>query len=284
MDYIEVSFIFNPVTEQNQEIMAALLGQAEFESFSDTNQGLQAYIQKPLFNETLLKDILKPLISTFESFDYSYKTIKDKNWNAEWEKNFNPIYISDNCRVRAPFHTEEGEYEFDLIIEPKMSFGTGHSATTALMIKMMLDIDFSELEVLDMGCGPGILAILASLKKAKNILAVDIDNWAFENSIENVQRNNTKNIVVKQGDANLLSNKHFDIILANINRNILLKDLAAYSNSLKKNGQILLSGFYTQDLQVIKKEASRLGLKYEKHIENENWVAVKISKPTLSNK
>jgi len=281
MDYIEVSFIFNPVNEQQREIIAALLGQADFESFSDTEEGIQAYIQKPLFNEALMKSILKPLISTTESFNYSVKTIEDKNWNAEWEKNFSPIYISDNCRVRAPFHTDKGDYEYDLIIEPKMSFGTGHSPTTALMIKLMLELDFSELEVLDMGCGTGILAILASFKKAKNILAIDIDNWAYENSIENVQRNNTENIIVKQGDAKLLIDKNFDVIIANINRNILLNDLSAYSNSLKNNGQLLLSGFYTQDLPVIKKEITLLGLKYEKHIEQDNWVAVKISKTTI---
>lgn len=277
MDYIEVNFNFKPDNQQQREIIAALLGQTDFESFSDTEKGLQAYIQKPLFNEALMKNILKPLISTTESFNYTINTIKDKNWNAEWEKNFSPIYISDNCRVRAPFHTDEGEFAYDIIIEPKMSFGTGHSPTTALMIKLMLEIDFSGLEVLDMGCGTGILAILASLKKAKNIIAIDIDNWAYENSIENVQRNKTENIIVKQGDAKLLIGKNFDVIIANINRNILLNDLAAYSNSLRNNGTILLSGFYKQDLPVIKKEITRLGLTYEKHIEKDNWVAVKIS-------
>lgn len=278
MDYIEVNFIFTPVNNENREIIAAMLGQIEFESFADTKQGIQAYIQESLFNESLMIDTLENVKPIFESFSYTVTTIKDKNWNAEWEKNFDPIHISDECMIRAPFHKAQPKYKYELIIEPKMSFGTGHHSTTALMIKTMLDLDFSNKEVLDMGCGTGVLGILASLKHAKGIFAIDIDNWAFENTIENAERNNIANIAVKKGDATLLDGKNFDIILANINRNILLSDMAIYVNSLNKNGILLLSGFYSQDFQIISEKAQELDLKYNSHIENDNWVAIKFIK------
>lgn len=280
MNYIEVNFEFTPVSNENREIIAAMLGQIEFESFADTKKGLQAYIQKPQFNEVLMNETLKNVKLIFEHFNYNITTIKDKNWNAEWEKNFDPIHITDECRIRAPFHSPKTSYKYELVIEPKMSFGTGHHATTALMIKLMLDVDFSNKEVLDMGCGTGVLGILASLKNAKSIFAVDIDNWAFENTIENSERNNITNIIIKKGDASLLEGKHFDTILANINRNILLNDMAMYVNSLNKNGIIIFSGFYLQDIPIITEKAQQLGLSYENHIENDNWIAIKFENNT----
>lgn len=275
MDYIEVSFEFKPVSSDNREIMAAILGQIDFESFSDTKQGINAYIQEPLFNKDLMNESLKPLQSLFENLAFNVTLIKDQNWNAEWEKNFSPINIVDTCRIRAPFHPTDGNFQFDIEIEPKMSFGTGHHATTALMVQFMLEMDLKNQEVLDMGCGTGVLAILASFKKAKNILAIDIDNWAFENTIENIERNKVSNIETLKGDASLLKNRKFDVILANINRNILIKDLEVYSKSLAPKGQLLLSGFYNQDLPLITKTAEKYGLSIQKHIENDNWVAVK---------
>ena len=278
MNYIEVDFIIKPVTSENREIIAAMLGQIEFESFADTKQGLQAYIQEPLFNEKLMNSTLISIKSALDTLNHTIKLIEDKNWNAEWEKNFDPIYINKDCVIRAPFHKAEPNYKYELIIEPKMSFGTGHHSTTALMIKQMLNIDFSDKEVLDMGCGTGVLGILASFKKAKKVLAIDIDNWAYENTIENAERNNISNMSVKQGNASLLNKNLFDILLANINRNILLNDMATYVDSLKNGGTLLLSGFYLQDLETISEKAEQLGLTYINHIENDNWVSVKYTK------
>ena len=281
MNYIEVNFEFTPVSNENREIIAAMLGQIEFDSFSDTKKWIQAYIQESQFSEDLMNDTLENVKLIFDNFNYTITTIEDKNWNAEWEKNFEPIHISEECRIRAPFHSSEPKYKYEIIIEPKMSFGTGHHATTALMMKQILDFDFSNKEVLDMGCGTGVLGILASLKNAKNVYAVDIDNWSFENTIENAERNNIKNISIKKGDASLLVGKHFDVILANINRNILLNDMAMYVNSINNNGSLILSGFYSQDLPIISDKANQLGLKYENHIENDSWVAVKFSKNSI---
>lgn len=280
MDYIEVNFEIKPVSAEYREIIAALLGEIEFESFADTKQGLQAYIQSSLFNENQMNEALTNIQPIFESFNYSFTTIKEQNWNAEWEKNFSPIHIANICRIRAPFHGTDGEFKYDIIIEPKMSFGTGHHATTALMLQLMFDVNFSDKKVLDMGCGTGVLAILASMKNAKEILAIDIDNWAFENTIENAERNNVTNIIAKQGDAALLKNEAFDIIVANINRNILLSDMPLYVKSLNHNGFLLLSGFYTQDLPLILDKAKELGLKYETQLEHDNWIAVKLIKNT----
>jgi ribosomal protein L11 methyltransferase len=276
MDYIEVSFEINPVSSEYREIIAALLGEIDFESFADTKQGLQAYIQLPLFNEDTMNETLSPIKSLFENFNFSITTIKEQNWNAEWEKNFDPIHIGSMCRIRAPFHSSEGNFTYDLIIEPKMSFGTGHHATTSLMLQLMFEVDFSHKNVLDMGCGTGVLAILASLKHAEKIVAIDIDAWAFENTIENAERNMVNNIIAKQGDAKLLENEKFDIILANINRNILISDMHIYAASLKKEGLLLLSGFYTQDLPLILEKAELQGLKYISQLEQDNWMAVKL--------
>ncbi len=258
MDYNEISFVLTSATNEQREIIAALLGQIDFESFTDTKDGLKAYIQKYLFNEVLMNETLKAVNTNFGSFSYAISTIKKRNWNAEWEKNFNPICISNICRIHAPFHPKDNKYKFDLNIEPKMSFGTGHHETTVLMIKLMLNMNLTGHEVLDMGCGTGVLSILASLKNAK--------------------RNSITNITAKKGDSALLTGYSFNTILANINRNILLNNMAAYVNSLKKNGYIVLSGFYLQDLPVILEKAKQLDIKYDMHTENNNWVAVKFIK------
>ncbi len=281
MEYIEVSFVIKPVNSDNREIIAALLGEIEFESFSDTKVGLNAYIQAPLFDEQTMNEALQPFKPALSEFKYNISTIKEQNWNADWEKSFSPIIISDKCRIRAPFHSSEGNFEYDLIIEPKMSFGTGHHATTTLMINLLIDMDLHGKSVLDMGCGTGILAILAALRKADKIMAIDIDKWSYENTLENAERNKVPHIQVVQGDASVLPGQHFDIILANINRNILLNDMSYYANCLSPNGQLLLSGFYSQDLPAILDKAKDYGLKYYKHIEQENWIAVNLIMETI---
>ena len=199
------------------------------------------------------------------------------NWNEEWEKNFEPIDVDRKCHVRAPFH-EKTNAEYDIVIEPKMSFGTGHHETTHMMIQHILETDFNGKKTLDMGCGTAILAILAEMKGAEPIDAIDIDNWCYLNSIENAERNNCKHISVYEGDASLLAGKNYDIIIANINRNILLNDMEHYVNCLNANGTLFLSGFYTEDIPVITESCTKNGLSYVKQFERNNWVALKFVK------
>jgi ribosomal protein L11 methyltransferase len=278
MNYIEVAFTFEPATPENREIIAALTSEAGFESFSDTKQGVNGYAPENLFDEEIMKEAIIPLFSTFENLTYSINTIETQNWNEQWEKSFEPIHIGQQCRIRAPFHSSEGQFEFDIVIEPKMSFGTGHHATTVLMMEMILPLDLNGKKVLDMGCGTGVLGILAAMKNAESAVGIDVDNWSFENSIENAQRNHISNFEVKLGDASLLAGQYFDVILANINRNILLNDMEYYVKAMKMGSQLVLSGFYIQDLPLISTKAAQLGLTHNRHIENNNWTAVLFSK------
>lgn len=254
------------------EILIAELGYAGFESFVETEEGVTAYIQKEEWNENILEDIQ---ILNSDEFDISYthEDIEQTNWNAEWEKNFNPIVVDNVCAVRAPFH-EKFDTEYDIIIEPKMSFGTGHHETTHMMIQHILQNDFKNKSVLDMGCGTAVLAILAEMKGAKPIDAIDIDNWCYLNSLENVERNNCNHISVYEGDASLLKDKHYDIIIANINRNILLQDIATYAKCLNANGSLFLSGFYEDDIPLIEKECNAHNLEHTKTLKRNNWVAL----------
>ena len=278
MDYIELTCVISAEnSNEATEILIAELNEIGFESFSETNEELKAYIQSNLFEIDRIKNL--QINSTLNcTIEYSWQVIKSQNWNAIWESNFEPISIENECFVRAPFHKKHNQYKYDIIIEPKMSFGTGHHETTSLMLKAMLSMDFKDKSVLDMGCGTGVLAILASFRNAKKVVAIDIDEWAFENTIENIARNDRKNIEVIKGDAHLLKNKKFDIILANINRNILLRDIAIYAKSLDKNGILLLSGIYESDLDVIKKETETCNLKFEKYESKNNWVTAKFTK------
>ncbi|MEH6536333.1 MAG: 50S ribosomal protein L11 methyltransferase [Psychroserpens sp.] len=258
------------------EILIAQLGYAGFESFVETEEGVTAYIQKEECSETILDDIQ---ILNSEEFEISFTSeeIEQTNWNTEWEKNFNPIIVDDTCSVRAPFH-EKPNTEFDIIIEPKMSFGTGHHETTHMMIQHLLKNEFTDKSVLDMGCGTGVLAILAEMKGAKPIDAIDYDNWCYLNSLENVERNNRKHITVLEGDANLLPGRHYDIVIANINRNILINDMETYINTLNDNGTLFLSGFYRDDIPIIKAECNKYALKHVETLERNNWVALKFEK------
>ncbi|WP_431135692.1 50S ribosomal protein L11 methyltransferase [Psychroserpens mesophilus] len=258
------------------EILIAELGYAGFESFVETEEGVTAYIQKDDWYEVILNDIQ---ILNSDEFDisYAFEEIEQTNWNEEWEKNFNPITVDDVCTVRAPFH-EKPNTEYDIIIEPKMSFGTGHHETTHMMIQHILKNEFTGKSVLDMGCGTGVLAILAEMKGAKPIDAIDYDNWCYLNSLENVERNNTKHITVLEGDASLLAGKSYDIVIANINRNILLNDMKTYTDTLNANGILFLSGFYNDDIPIIEAECNKFGLKHVETLERNNWVALKFKK------
>jgi ribosomal protein L11 methyltransferase len=256
------------------EILIAELGYAGFESFVETDEGATAYIQKEEWNDNILSDIQILNSDEFE-ITYTFKEIEQTNWNEEWEKNFNPIVVDDLCAVRAPFH-DSFNTKFDIVIEPKMSFGTGHHETTHMMIQHILKNDFSGKRVLDMGCGTGVLAILAELKGASKIDAIDIDNWCYLNSLENIKRNNCKNITIYEGDATLLKGNKYDIIIANINRNILLEDLKQYASCLSKDGILFLSGFYENDIKIIETECNKYMLKLVETLERNNWVSLKL--------
>ena len=275
MKYIGYTFKVKP-KEPATEILIAQLGIEGFESFVENEDGVTAYIQENDWNSKILDDIQ---ILNSDEFEINHKeeVIEQTNWNSEWEKNFNPIQIDNLVSVRAPFH-ENPNLKYDIVIEPKMSFGTGHHETTHMMIQHLLDMDLSDKKVLDMGCGTGILAIFSEMKGAKHVDAIDIDNWCYLNSIENIERNNCQYISVFEGDASLLINKRYDVIIANINRNILLNDMQSYMNSLVDDGVILFSGFYQDDIPVIDAEVSKYGLKIDKNIERNNWVALKYLK------
>lgn len=270
--YIEYRFTVKP-QQPASDILIAELGEAGFESFVEEEEFMLAYIQKTDWSEHILTDV-EILKNPTYSIDYKIKEIQQENWNATWERNFQPILVDKICLVRAPFH-EKQEVLYDIVIEPKMSFGTGHHETTHMMLQHILDIDFKGKSVLDMGCGTGVLAILAAMRGAKPIHAIDIDNWCYVNAMENIERNGMDFIRVNQGDVTLLDGKKYDVIIANINRNILLADIPTYANSLSANGVLLLSGFYVEDQKLISKKCLEVGLKFEKNFKKNNWVAAK---------
>ncbi|WP_431158843.1 50S ribosomal protein L11 methyltransferase [Winogradskyella poriferorum] len=270
--YIGYDFKIEPL-QPASEILIAELGLVGFESFVENNEGVTAYIQKEHWDSFILEDI-QILKSDEFSISYSFNEIKQTNWNAEWEKNFNPIVVDNLVTVRAPFH-DAPDTKYDIIIEPKMSFGTGHHETTHMMIQHILKNDFKNKSVLDMGCGTGVLAILAEKVGATRLDAIDIDNWCYINSLENVDRNNCKNISVFEGDTSLLNSQSYDVIIANINRNILLADIPTYVAHLSENGILLLSGFYEIDIPLIEKACNTHMLKLKETIKRGDWVSLK---------
>lgn len=255
------------------DILTAELGELPFESFIETETGMSAYVQKEYWTPEILDGVMIMQSDEF-TISYTYEEIEQVNWNEEWEKNFEPIDVDDTCRVRAPFH-EKTTAKYDIVIEPKMSFGTGHHETTFMMIQHLLETDLTNKKTLDMGCGTAILAILAEMKGARPIDAIDIDNWCYLNSVENAQRNNCEQITVYEGNAQLLEGRRYDVIIANINRNILLNDMQQYVDCLNPGGILFLSGFYTEDIPYIDASCTEKGLIFEaKHTRN-NWVALK---------
>jgi len=272
--YIGYHFTVIP-KEPGAEILLAELSDTPFESFEETKTGISAYVQKKFWKEDILKDI--PILHS-ENFQVSFTSqeIEQINWNKAWESNFEPIEVDSKCRIRAPFHPP-ATVEFEIVIEPKMSFGTGHHETTFSMIKLLLEEDLKGKTVSDMGSGTAVLAILAEKKGAVSIDAIDTDSWCYENGIENVQRNNCHQIQVLQGDASLLGTKKYDVIIANINRNILLQDISKYAQNLNQNGKLFLSGFYLSDLQDIESVCNENGLFFQKNLEKNNWIAAKFN-------
>ena len=283
MNYYELSFTYSSPIENAiiNDILAAELGEIGFESFSENRNGLQGYIAESLYDAEVLQNKLDDFPLEGIKIQFTEAFIKDKDWNEEWEKNyFKPIRIEKKCIIRASFHEKEPGYTYEIIIDPKMAFGTGNHETTYLMINEMLALDLEGKELLDMGCGTAVLAILARMKGAKRVVGIDIDRWAYNNALENIRLNHTDDIQIVLGGAEQIPEiGQFDIVLANINRNILLNDIQHYNQCLRPGGLLYMSGFYEQDIPVIEEECKQHGLTLLSHTEMSNWVAVKVQKP-----
>ena len=280
MKYLEFIFKTEPCSEAVNDVLAATLGEVGFESFVDSESGITAYIQQELYREELLKASLEDFPIENVSIGYTWSEAEDKDWNEEWEKNFfQPIVIGNRCVIHSTFHQDVPQAEYDIVINPQMAFGTGHHATTYLMIQQMLDMDFENKTVLDMGCGTSVLAIFAKHKGAGKTVAIDIDEWAYNNALENIRLNNTNDIQVALGGAEQIpAFGTFDIVFANINRNILLNDIRHYSECMKPGAFLYMSGFYVQDIPAIEEECKHNGLALLSHTEKNNWAAVKVQK------
>lgn len=280
MKYIELKLNISPC-EPWKDIFTSLMADAGCDSFMDgeNENELLCYIPENQYDESKIKTIVEEHGFPNVKITYAVSIMPDKDWNAEWEAHYDPVLIANRCYIRAPFHPAKPETEFEIVIEPKMSFGTAHHATTSQMIEFLLETDVQGKDFLDMGAGTGVLAILAYKKHAKTVTAIDNDEWAYRNGIENTQLNDCSDVKVQLGDATLLSDRHFDIIMANINRNILLHDLPIYVNSLNNNGLLFVSGFYDgKDFEAIKQCCADNGLQFVSHKVRDQWVAAKFCK------
>ncbi|MBE6280688.1 MAG: 50S ribosomal protein L11 methyltransferase [Bacteroides sp.] len=277
MKYFEVTFTTEPCNEIVTDVISAMAGEIGFESFVEWEKGVQAYIQQSLFNEEALKGMVADFPLPDTSITYTIQEAEDKDWNEEWEKNFfQPIVIGDRCCIHSTFHKDTPKTEYEILINPQMAFGTGHHETTSSIICELLDADLQGKSVLDMGCGTSILAILASMRGANPVTAIDIDDWCVNNSRDNIALNGISNITVELGDANLLEGRApFDVIIANINRNILLADMPQYAACMHSGSELYMSGFYLEDIPAIREKAESLGMTFVHHREKNNWVAVK---------
>lgn len=280
MKYYEFKFTFEPQNNIVSDILMSELGDAGFESFLNEDSVLKAYIQQSIYNEKTLKDTLKNFPIDVDVIKYTYSEAEDKNWNEEWEKNFfQPIIIGTQCAIHSTFHKDIPKVDYDIIINPQMAFGTGHHETTSLIINELLKTDLKDKAVLDMGCGTSILAILAHKRGAHPITAIDIDSWCVENSKDNCELNGIKDINIKLGNADILSQeKPFDLIIANINRNILLNDMEKYCEVLNEGGTLLMSGFYTQDISILEEKAKALRMKTIRTNSKNNWACLIVQK------
>ncbi len=273
-NYLEFNFKISPLQPWNEILMAELI-EIGFDSFTEEHDGILAYIQQEFFKEEELKEV--QLLQNKEvKISYTFQEMPNINWNEEWEKNFSPINVEDQVSIRAEFHKNQN-LPHEIIIQPKMSFGTGHHATTYLMIQQMLDMDLANKNILDMGCGTSVLAIFAKQQGAGKTVAIDIDEWSVENSIENAARNNVE-LEISQGTAENLGSENFDVILANINRNILISDIPTYVSILNKGGQLLLSGLCFFDVDDILEVCTKQNLSLKKKIQREEWVSLLLEK------
>ncbi len=276
MSYIEVKFTLSPFDPWS-DLLSADLGEIGFESFVVEEEHLLAYVEKDIFKEEAIKEV-DTLNNADVLVSYEYKELEQQNWNKEWESNFRPVFVDDEICVRATFHEAMPQYKYEIVIDPKMSFGTGHHATTHLILSAMRSIDFKGKSVLDMGSGTGVLAIFAAMKEAKTVYAIDIDEWCSINAQENAERNSVGYIQISQGGVEKIPGLKVDVILANINRNILLNQLAAYSEALLADGELHISGFYVSDVNVLVEEAEKNGLEYVSQNTLNDWTTVKFNK------
>jgi ribosomal protein L11 methyltransferase len=278
MNYYELTFTTQTTEAYQQDLLINALGEVGFDTFEEIESGFKAYIPEIDFNGEQITEVLMPYRDMFD-FSYEVTLIPQKNWNEVWESNFEPIAIGNAVFVRATFHEPRPEFKYEIVIDPKMAFGTGHHQTTAMVLEHMLENDFAGKKVLDMGCGTGILAIMASKLGAANIVAIDYDPVCYESTIENSQLNNITNITALCGSKEAIPAEQYDAILANINRNILIDQMSRYAEALKPGGEIYFSGFYeSPDLDIIKDEAGKYGMKYITHKKDKEWVAAKFVK------
>lgn len=270
--YVELSVIIPSPDDTKREMAIALLSEEGFSSFIETPSGIKAYIDSGAFDEAAVSGYGLERIKGLKGATFSHRLIEKVNWNREWEKNFEPVLIGGRCCVRASFHQPDPVAEYDIIIDPKMSFGTGHHHTTALMAEMLLELPVKDKDVIDIGCGTGILAILAAKRGASSVDAADIDEWAVSNTAENA-RINSVDITVWQGDIASINGKSYDIVLANITRNILLENMIFLCDALRQKGTLFLSGFYQTDVCDITEAAKQRGLERIVFLERDSWCA-----------
>ena len=276
MEYTEVDIRLNPVVPF-ADILVARLNEIDFESYAEDETGVKAYAQTHLMNEDAVKDIITE-VAELCKLSYTIKEIKQENWNKQWENNFEPVHINDQCVIRAHFHDAFSNKEYELIITPKMSFGTGHHETTSLVMNEMFSIDFTGKSVLDMGSGTGVLAILASKLGASSLVGIDFDEWAYENAKENSGLNSVSNIDFIHGNADVIGDAKFDVILANINRNIILQEIEAYVGAMNEKSQILLSGFLKEDIFLILEKSEQFGLELVVSKHKNKWQMLHLKK------
>ncbi|MDR1762431.1 MAG: 50S ribosomal protein L11 methyltransferase [Dysgonamonadaceae bacterium] len=278
MNYYEFIFSICPCSEIACDILSGLLADAGFESFEETGGGLKAYVQENLADEPALEKIFKNFPLPDIKISYTKNYIESRDWNEEWEKNyFQPIIIDNQVVIHSSFHKDIPGLPFDIVIDPKMAFGTGHHATTSMMVSFILETDLAGKTVLDMGCGTAVLAILAKMRGAARTTAIDNDRWAYENALENLRLNGITGVNAAFGDASLLGGETYDLIFANINRNILLADIPVYAKRLNRGGSLVMSGFYPEDIPVLQEKCGQNGLKLVDTKENSGWASVRFT-------
>lgn len=274
MNYIELNITLPEITQDYRELAVAELAEAGYEAFEETEEGIKAYIVEENYTEKELDTFLFSDKDRYPDVKISTRLIKETNWNSVWESNFSPVEVESFCQIRASFHEPSGRHEHDILIDPRMSFGTGHHSTTWLMISMMQKIEFNQARVLDMGCGTGVLAILAGRLGCSETYAVDIDEWAYRNTVDNCALNGITNCKVIHGDATSIAEEKFDIIMANITRNILMEDIPVYFSSSLPGTALLISGFYDDDIDALRNRAEENGFLYIDHSLRNKWASV----------
>jgi len=278
MAYLEFQIPIRTWSKTEREILLARMSEIGFEGFIENDDQIQAYILAEVFSGDLFNLLIDDLAILGMKVQYMFHECLEQNWNEEWEKKFNSVIIDKKVLIRAPFHHSDYDLPCTIIIEPKMSFGTGHHHTTRLMIEAMINLELEDRRILDMGCGTGVLGIYACFRGARSVLGVDNDQWAFENALENVQKNKATAMEVRFGDAGSLEGTEFDLVLANITRNILVRDLPEYHRHLAMGGILLVSGFLAEDVQFVLDAAYQCGMEHLQTAEVSNWISLSFKK------